>query len=91
MGEFSEAQTPNYSLWVRMMKKNHRGKGCLEHTSDEAPWKSARSLLMLMRDNQKLSLCPTNPTSSWKEKKGQKSQHCKEGLTKDRGGYSIHI
>ncbi|KAG5415281.1 hypothetical protein IGI04_002848 [Brassica rapa subsp. trilocularis] len=32
-------KTPNYSLWVRMMKKNPRGKGVWSHTSDEAPWK----------------------------------------------------
>lgn len=77
-------KTPNYSLWVRMMKKNHRGKGVWSHTSDEAPWKICKVFAHVNERQPEAQSLSNKSYFKLEEKKGQKSQHCKEGLTKDR-------
>nr|VDD22674.1 unnamed protein product [Brassica rapa] len=75
-----------------MMKKNHRGKGVWSHTSDEAPWKICKitlhfSKVIFAHVNERQPEAQSLSNKSYfklEEKKGQKSQHCKEGLTKDR-------
>ncbi|WZZ15653.1 hypothetical protein YC2023_108743 [Brassica napus] len=67
-----------------MMKKNHRGKGVWSHTSDEAPWKICKVFAHVNERQPEAQSLSNKSYFKLEEKKGQKSQHCKEGLTKDR-------
>ncbi|KAL0661468.1 hypothetical protein Bca4012_098305 [Brassica carinata] len=75
---------PNYSLWVRMMKKNPRGKDGLSHTSDEAPWQIYKVLAHGNEWRPEALSLSNKSCFKLEEKRGQKSPQCKGGLTKDR-------
>ncbi|KAF3515823.1 hypothetical protein DY000_02059537 [Brassica cretica] len=74
---------PNYSLWVRMMKKNPRGKDGLSHTSDEAPWQIYKVLAHGNEWRPEALSLSNKSCFKLEEKRGQKSPQCKGGLTKD--------